>query len=41
MCRGDTNWPFLSCPKPLFRGEPKWEAIDMKIILYSRVNETH
>ena len=32
------NWPFPSCPKPLFQSEAKCEAIDVKNIFYSRAN---
>ena len=28
-------------PNPLFQSEAKWEAIDMKMILYFHANKTH
>ena len=33
--------PLFSCPKPLFKSDAKWEAIDMKMCFYSHVNNTH
>ena len=33
------NRPFPSCPKPLFQGEAKCEAIYMKMIFYSSANK--
>ena len=36
--------PLPSCPKPLFQGEAKWGALDMKkkkMILCSHASETH
>ena len=33
--------PLPSCPKPLFQGEAKWGALDMKMILCSLSNKTH
>ena len=32
---------FPSCTNPLFQREAKWEAIDMKMILYFHANKTH
>lgn len=32
---------FLSCFKPLFESEAKWEAINMKMIFYSLKHKTH
>ena len=32
---------FSICPKPLFQGEVKYEAIDMKIILYFHMKLLH
>ena len=33
--------PFPSCAKPLFQGEAKCKAIDMKTIFYSHAGKTH
>ena len=33
--------PFLSYSKPLFQGEAKCEAIDMRMILHFYANKTH
>ena len=35
------NRPFANLPKPLFKNETKGKAIDIKLIVYSHVNNTH
>ena len=29
------NWLFPSCPKPLFQSKVKYEAVDLKMIIFS------
>ena len=35
-----TNRPFRRFPKPLSQSEAKWEASDIKMIVYSRANKS-
>ena len=39
--KGNENGPLLSCLKPPFKSETKYEVIDMKLIFYSVANKTH